>query len=145
MVDCYDLMVGNWVLNSNGEKCKVHDISDVFQSNITVDNYDKENDGCFELIFDGDGIKVTPGILLRNGFVENTHAFQYPYYELEDKENGFKIGYAFPSGSLTQYTKNFVYIDAKEVLVEHLPCLYLHELQQALRISGIKKTLEPWE
>lgn len=59
-----NLMLNDWVYNSKGERCKVHSISNMFESNIQLDNYDKENDGCFEL-----EIEVNP-IPLKSEFME---------------------------------------------------------------------------
>jgi hypothetical protein len=87
-------------------------------------------------------ISLTPAILKKNGFLANRHVYPYPYYELIDKEHKLKIGFAFPQGNRTSYKEPWVYIDSENVFVEHLPCMFVHQLQHALRVCGIKKEIE---
>jgi hypothetical protein len=87
-------------------------------------------------------ISLTPAILEKNGFLANRHVYPYPYYELIDKEHKLKIGFAFPQGNRTSYKEPWVYIDSENVFVEHLPCMFVHQLQHALRVCGIKKEIE---
>lgn len=87
-------------------------------------------------------IPLTPDILEKNDFVANKHVYPYPYYEHINEENKLKIGFAFPQGDKTSYKEPWVYIDSEYAFVEHLPCIYVHELQHALRLTGIKKELK---
>jgi hypothetical protein len=86
-------------------------------------------------------IPLTQEILEKNGFFANRHVYPYPYYEYENKEDKLKVGFAFPRGDKTSYKDPWVYIDSERVYVEHLPCIYVHQLQQAMRICGIKKEI----
>jgi hypothetical protein len=86
-------------------------------------------------------IPLTPEILEKNGFVANKHVYPYPYYEYENKEDKLKVGFAFPQGNRTSYKEPWVYIDSECVFVEHLPCMFLHQLQQVLRFCGIEKQI----
>lgn len=87
-------------------------------------------------------IPLTPEILERNGFLANKHVYPYPYYEYEVKEIKLIIGFAFPQGNKTSYKKPWVCIDTECVYIEHLPCMFVHQLQHALRLCGIEKEIE---
>lgn len=87
-------------------------------------------------------IPLTPEILEKNEFVANKHVYPYPYYEYIDKESKIKVGFAFPQGDRTSYKEPWVYIDSEHVFIEHLPCLFVHQLQQILRLCGIEKEIE---
>lgn len=84
-------------------------------------------------------IPLTPEILEKNGFLANKHVYPYPYYEYINEEDKLKIGFAFPQGNKTAYKEPWVYIDSERVFVEHLPCMFVHQLQQILRLCRIKK------
>jgi len=88
-----------------------------------------------------ESIPLTLEILEKNGFVANKHVYPYPYYEYEVEENKLKVGFAFPQGNRTSYKEPWIYIDSKNVFVEHLPCVFVHQLQQILRFCRIKKEI----
>lgn len=87
-------------------------------------------------------ILITSEILKKNEFVANKHVYPYPYYEYVNKEDKLKIGFAFPQGNKTSYKKPWVYIDSERVFIEHLPCMFVHQLQHVLKLCGINKTIE---
>lgn len=87
-------------------------------------------------------IPITTEILEKNWFVANKHVYPYPYYECINKEDKLKVGFAFPQGNRTSYKDPWVYIDSEYVFVEHLPCIFVHQLQHALRLCGISKEIE---
>ena len=128
-----ELMIGDWVYNKNIAKpMQIYPtiFSQMFRSNpnATTEDYN---------IFP---IPLTPEILKKNGFLANRHIYPYPYYEYEVKE--FRVGFAFPQGDKTSYKEPWVYIDSERVFAEHLPCVFVHQLQQILRICGISKEIE---
>ena len=86
-------------------------------------------------------IHTTAEILEKNGFVANKHVYPYPYYEYEVKEDKLKIGFAFPQGNMTSYKEPWIYIDSECVFAEHLPCIFVHQLQYALRLCRVKKEI----
>ena len=88
-----------------------------------------------------ESIPITPEILEKNGFVANNHVYLYPYYEYVDKEYKFKISFGFPQGNKTSYKEPWVYIDSKYVYIEHLPCIYVHQLQHILKLCKIEKEM----
>jgi hypothetical protein len=86
-------------------------------------------------------IPIAAEILEKNEFVANKHVYPYPYYEYENKEDKLKVGFAFPQGNKTSYKEPWVYIDSENVFVEHLPCVFVHQLQHAMRLCGIEKEI----
>jgi len=93
-------------------------------------------------LVDFEPIPLTSDILEKNGFVSNKHVYPYPYYEYINEEDEVKIGFAYPQGNRTSYKEPWVYIDSEHVFIEHLPCIFVHQLQHALRLCGIDKTIE---
>lgn len=86
-------------------------------------------------------ILITPEILEKNGFLTNKHVYPYPYYEYINYEDKVKIGFAFPQGNRTSYKEPWVYIDSEHVLIAHLPCKYVHQLQHIFKVCGIEKDI----
>lgn len=131
------LQIGDYV-NYRGQIIKVTSLYDKGGSN-EVGWSDKEsvwvNGRCIE------PIPLTPEILEKNGFVANKHVYPYPYYEYENKEDKLKVGFAFPQGNRTSYKEPWVCIDSENVFIEHLPCLFVYQLQHALRLCGIEKEI----
>ena len=102
---------------------------------------DSENSSHWCNIEKVEPILITPEILQKNGFVDNKHVHPYPYYEYINEKDKLKIGFAFPQGNRTSYKEPWVYIDSENVFVEHLPCVFVHELQHALILCGIEKEI----
>ena len=132
-LSCKDLMVGDWV------RIKIT------QHNTEVTNIDANSiytEAAFPIRYDEiEPIPLTSEILEKNGFVANKHVYPYPYYEYINKEDKLKIGFAFPQGNRTSYKEPWVYIDSEYVFVEHLPCMFVHQLQHALRLCRIEKEI----
>ena len=87
-------------------------------------------------------IPLTPEVLEKNGFLANKQVYPYPYYEYEVKEIKVKVGFAFPQGNRTSYKEPWVCVDTECVYIEHLPCMFVHQLQHVLRLCGIEKEIE---
>ena len=132
-LSCRDIMVGDWVYNThNRQNERVQEIN----SGLVMLDY---ND-----LYEYDEIEpipLTPEILEKNGFLANKHVYPYPYYEYIDKEHELKVGFAFPQGDRTSYKDPWVYIDSECVFVEHLPCIFVHQLQHVLRLCEIEKEI----
>ena len=127
-LNCKSLMIGDWVYNSSKEKCKVYAISNIFDSNIHLDNYDKPNDGCFELAFEVEPIPLTTEILQKNGFKEIA-------------KKCYRWEYAKGIYIKADFTAEEPWIDISGSCYFTSPaCRYLHELQHAMKLCGI--TLE---
>ena len=132
-LSCKDLMVGDWV------RIKIT------QHNTKVTNIDANSvytEAVFPIRYDEiEPIHLTSEILEKNGFVANKHVYPYPYYEYEVKESKVKVGFAFQQGNKTSYKEPWVYIDSENVLIVHLPCIYVHQPQHALRLCRIEKEI----
>lgn len=87
-------------------------------------------------------IPISQEIIEKNDFfVPYQQFFPYPYYEYENKEDNLKIGFGFPQGDKAAYKDPFIYIDSENVFIEHLPCIYVHQLQQILKLCQIEKEI----
>ena len=128
-----ELMIGDWI--SDGKN--IAQIVMITCDGIIETTFNESSN--IELI---ESISVTPEILERNGFLANSHVYPYPYYEYEVKENKLKIGFAFPQGNRTSYKEPWICVDTECVYIEHLPCIFVHQLQQVLRLCGIEKEIE---
>jgi len=124
-----ELMIGAWVLDGNAY-AQVASIT--CDGNIETTHNKYSN---IELI---EPIPITQEILEKNGFVANKHVYPYPYYEYRNEEDRLKIGFAFPQGNRTSYKEPWVYIDSENIFIEHLPCAFVHQLQQILRFCRIE-------
>lgn len=102
---------------------------------------DSENDSHWCNIEKVEPIPITYEIIEKNDFIPNNHLFPYLYYEYENKDENLKIGFGFPQGDKTAYKDPFIYIDSENVFIEHLPCKYVHELQQILKLCQIEKEI----
>lgn len=132
-MEAKDLMIGDWVL-AYGKKTQIVWVGNIHKMAVRGFPYEFM-DGEIE------PIPLTPEILEKNGFVANKHVYPYPYYEYENEKGKLKIGFAFPQGNKTSYKEPWVCIDSEYVYVEHLPCIYVHQLQHALRLCKIEKEI----
>lgn len=128
------LAIGDWVVDGN-VYAQVTSIT--CDGNIETTHNEHSN---IELI---EPIPIIPEILEKNGFVANKHVYPYPYYDYMNEEDILKeyVGFAFPQGNKTSYKEPWVYIDSERVFIEHLPCVFVHQLQHAFRICGIEKEI----
>lgn len=132
-----ELMIGDYVYNHRNWECPIVEIDK--NSVVVFARYFGE-----EVFLPSElrPIPLTPEILEKNGFVANKHIYPYPYYEYINENGKLKVGFAFPQGNRTSYKEPWIYIDSENVFVEHLPCIYVHELQHALKLCGIEKNIE---
>lgn len=127
-MEAKDLMIGDWVDVRNDAAPNTTHLERITPSHFLRDEH-------------WYGLELVPEILEKNGFVANKHVYPYPYYEYINEGNKLKIGFGFPQGNRTLYKKPWVCIDSERVYVEHLPCLFVHQLQHALRLCGIEKEI----
>lgn len=116
-MEAKELMIGDWVQNTN------HDIGKVIgfqydtysEHNAIVISY-HSNSTCFS------GCKLIQPIPLTAEIL---------------KKNGFLI---HPSGTITCYNYHVITDDgfALKFLGKEVKCIYVHQLQQALRLCGLK-------
>ena len=129
-----DLMIGDWVYNTHNQQNER--VREIGRQRVMLDYNDMYEYDYIE------PIPLTTEILEKNGFVANKHVYPYPYYEYEVKEYKVKVGFAFPQGNRTSYKEPWVYIDTECAFIEHLPCIFVHQLQHALKSCRIDKTIE---
>ena len=146
-----ELMIGDWV------KIKTYGVSDKYErteayiwikvaeigSGLITVEYNNDIKEPYRICENTEiePISLTPEILEKDGFVANKHVYPYPYYEYTNEEDKLKIGFAFPQGNKTSYKDPWVYIDSENVLIVHLPCIYVHQLQHALRLCRTEKEI----
>jgi hypothetical protein len=132
-LNCEDLMVNDWVMNTHNQKPER--VREILERMVMLDYND---------LYEYDEIEpipLTPEILEKNWFLANRHVYPYPYYEYEVKESKVKVGFAFPQVNKTSYKNPWVCIDMESVYIEHLPCIFVHQLQHALRLAGVEKEI----
>ena len=123
-MEAKDLMCGNYVYNHNNEICKVCACSQVFDSNLTLDNYSKPNDGTFESAFEVNGIPVTVEMLEKLGFVN------------EIGESGINKPLKY---TILRYGKIWINIYGEGYFEGEVE--YVHQLQIIMKMCGIKKEI----
>lgn len=136
-MEAKELMIGDLVYNHRNWICPIVEIHK--DSAVVIAGHYGEEE--FKLN-DLRPIPLTPEILEKNDFVANKHVYPYPYYEYTNTKDKLKVGFAFPQGNRTSYKEPWIYIDSEYVFVEHLPCIYVHQLQHALKMCGIEKEIE---
>ena len=127
-----EIMMGDWVLDGN----HIAQVVLVTCDSIIGTTFNESSN--IEVV---EPIPLTQEILEKNGFLVNRHVYPYPYYEYEVKESKVKVGFAFPQGNRTSYKEPWICVDMECVYIEHLPCMFVHQLQHALRLCGIEKEI----
>lgn len=116
-MDIKEFSVGDWIYNSKNEKCKICSIEGILEPYVVLDNYDKENDGCFEVDNNIQPIPLTDEIWKRNYFEAN---------HLPSIESWEQWGLMIPfSGEIK--VGRFATMEIK----------YVHQLQHLLRLCKI--------
>ena len=134
-----ELMLSDYLFYK-GEMCRIK-VASITKKKVGYHIKDNENRMHYARLCDCEPILVTTEILEKNDFIDNNRVLPYPYYEYINEKSNLKIGFAFPQGNRTSYKEPWVYIDSKSVFVEHLPCVFVHQLQHALRLCGIEKEI----
>lgn len=145
---CKDLMIGNWVMVNDIEHAHPLQVAELFMKSGTLYatlywdgmpyNVNPET-----LTADVDKvlpIPLTPEILEKNGFVENRGVTSWKFetdredlidiYGVKDYHLSINIEDTHGSGKGYRWMLN------------NLTIFYVHQLQHALRLCGIEKTIE---
>lgn len=86
---------------------------------------------------------IDPKILESNGFEKTIHTWPFPYYEYVNEYEQYVIGYGFPKDcNKTKFEYNFIYIDSKDCLCEHMPCKTVSEMNFLLNHAKINKRIK---
>lgn len=118
------LIIGDWVYNSKNEICKVCAISQIFESNITLDNYSKPNDGTFEYAFEVNPIPCTDEIFKLN---KNIFKYDEDYGGYLVKSTDFLISYDENTDDFDIYVCNDSVLGNDYIYLKTIK--YVHELQ----------------
>ena len=141
-IQANELMIGDWVLTLDlTHKEKVFAQVDAIKEGKHSILVTRECSNWFVDIGWIEPIHITTEILEKNGFLNKNHVYPYPYYEYDVKEIKVRVGFAFPQGNRKSYKKPWVCIDTECVYIEHLPCIFVHQLQHSLRLCGIEKEI----
>ena len=126
-----ELQIGDYV-NYRGQIIKVTSLYDKGGSN-EVGWSDKEsvwvNGRCIE------PIPLTSEILEKNGFVNDRGIYCW-------RDENKQITYFSKENNRPYCTYSFVNIESGCIDVNEMPITFVHELQHALRLCGIEKTIE---
>ena len=132
-IKCRDLMVGDWIVNQNGFPMQI----------IAVDEdnaYACEGNEKGPWIFGDDEdykpepIKITEDILKENKWeVQGYTLLQSEHYYVKDESGNHLL---WSNGTLSIW---LTYEESNDGVFSDvtLPCKYVHQLQQALRIAGL--------
>lgn len=133
-----DLMIGDWI-QSFGEPHKIIGIrTDTPYPYIKTNMSDTWYEwGMKDL---ADGIPLTPEIMEKNGFVKVPHEYEYP--ECQCWTNDVDGSYSFEIVA-DEHRKPYILGngDMGDYEWVNFECKYLHELQHALRLTGIRKEI----
>ena len=135
MINVGDLMIGDWVKTNPtcgklacGIKSNVAMVFEIGFSN---------SDGMYVSFASIKGryyddelkpIPLTKEIIEKNGFKKN-------------QDYGYYIGQS-NSGYYVYFNNNYLFIQAGNDIIEFAWCEYIHELQHALKLCGIEKTIK---
>ena len=134
-----ELMISDYLFYK-GEMRRIK-VASITKKKVGYHIKDNENRMYYARLCDCEPILVTTEILEKNDFIDNNRVLPYPYYEYINEKANLKICFAFPQGNRTSYKEPWVYIDSKNVFIEHLSCRYIHQFQHALRLCKIEKEI----
>lgn len=137
-----DLMLGDWVCVAKNFAQKYHrvralsnDENDVVKG-IYINDYGVECNSIFSCN-DIEPIPLTPEILEKNGFVKINTIYNGLSYQYFDKDKRNKVIVSFHEGD-----------DITNIEIDSQLCWlnsdfsFLHQLQHALKLCGVKKEIE---
>lgn len=129
-----ELMIGDYV-QVNGEACKVISISyfDIGISDSKEDFYNEHIDNIKP-------IPLTAETLEKNGFVKYNEVSDTPPYD-KDEEGNMYYSFKGEQKLWGWWQPNNIYLIPVNAMVD-LEIKYVHQLQHALRLCGIDKTIE---
>lgn len=128
-----DLMIGDWVLY--GQRFAI--IKEIGNGYITIlCSINGQNEYVEETYDNIEPITLTPEILEKNEWEKRNDACIY-----YDSEHEYQIIFMLKEYN---YTHLYNYIDASIgcITIREMPITYLHELQNLMRLCGIKKEIE---
>lgn len=134
-----ELMIGDWVecVDSTHKK-KVYAQIDAIEECQTCILVKLDNCNWFLDISFIKPIPLTPEILEKNGF-ERTWRDVFAY---DNEDIGLIITFHLKETNYTNGAYDYIDIERGCMTITEMPIEFVHQLQQALRLCGIDKTIE---
>ena len=131
-IKCKDLMYGDWCRSEHGFPMQITNVGDDY-AYATCDGFDWELD---DKDFPPCAIEITDDMFSKNSWEEHSYPLPYnlhEYYYMKDEGRNHLIWNSEVLSIWFDYEKDSdgVYAD---ILV---PCKYVHQLQQVLRLAGM--------
>ena len=138
-----ELMIGDWVKLNKDYYCKFLQLTAIDETYNSINYFDGDVEGELTLqLTDIEPIPLTPEILEKNGFqYTNQHTLKgADTYVLRLEQRGFDLRITI---KLNDYFALDSYDDRMYRLAEiQTGKWYVHDLQNALRLCGIDKSIE---
>lgn len=127
-----ELMIEDWVMYHNG----IDQVQEVYglASNVYLKEY-----GTID-VNKLSPIPLTPEILEKNGFVKYNEVSDTPPYD-KDEEGNMYYSYKGEQKFWGWWQPNSVYLVPVNAMID-LEIKYVHQLQHALRLCGVRKEIE---
>ena len=121
-----DVMCGDWVDVRNDASPNTPHIEKITPSHLLRDEH-------------WYGIELTPEILEKNGFRKSVSppGIHAKCYEIDNKDEKYCLTIA----NYNKYKRLLLDIDSEDSECFNIKCDYVHQLQHALRLCGIKKEI----
>ena len=125
-----ELMIGDWVIDGKN----IAQITSIICDGIIETTFNKSSN--IEVI---EPIPLTPDILEKNGFTKSTPppGIHARCYELDNNKDRYNLTIA----DYNKYKRLLLNVDSEDSECFNIKCDYVHELQHALRLCGIKKEI----
>lgn len=136
-----DLMIGDWVLTlESTHKEKVFAQVDAIEEGKHSILVTRECSNWFVDVDWIEPISLTSEILEKNGFRKSVSppGIHAKCYEINNKDEKYCLTIA----NYNEYKRLLLDIDSEDSECFNIKCDYVHQLQHALRLCGIKKEIE---
>lgn len=136
-----ELMVGDWIADKDGDEVRVVNIitEEIESTYYGIDT----NLGWTVPFEEAQPIPLTAEILINNGFEHNETTYWGERYSLVYQRNGVNYNEIFelvPSYGELDEELDYMWFPASSA-IPALVIKYVHELQHAMRLCGIKKEI----
>lgn len=129
-----ELMIGDWVIYDN----EPHQIQEIIYGGVTIECWPK-------IISEIKPIPITNEILVKNGFDEQWHDMSSLIIFNSSNDEVSTVKYNYHSSTISISVRPFRLVNKRnerEQTIEAIGCMYVHELQHALRLCGIDKKIK---
>lgn len=129
-MEAKDLMIGDKLKTVFSQK--IVEVKEIKQTCIYTENNGYEYNEVAP-------VPLTPEILEKNGFIKSTPppGIHARCYDLDNKEEKYHLTIVI----YNKYKRLLLNVDSEDSKCFNIKCDYVHELQHALRLCGIKKEI----